>query len=60
MGVLSRYYHLFNQNFTGRRDSVNLSPLPIAIEDELEYEISQILDSKLNHCRKPPLLYYVH
>jgi len=21
MGVLSRYYHLFNQNFTGRRDN---------------------------------------
>ena len=23
MGVLSRYYHLFNQLFTGRRDTVN-------------------------------------
>jgi len=23
MGVLSRYYHLFNQNFTGRRDTVD-------------------------------------
>jgi len=21
IGVLSRYYHLFNQNFTGRRDN---------------------------------------
>jgi len=38
---------------------VNPPPPPIAIKGELEYEISQILDSKLNHRRKPPLLYYV-
>ena len=39
---------------------VNPPPPPIAIKGELEYEISQILDSKLDRRRKPPLLYYVH
>ena len=38
---------------------VNLPPLPIAIEGELEYKISQILNLKLDHRRKPSLLYYV-
>jgi len=27
MGVLSRYYHLFNQNFTGWRDTDNTSSM---------------------------------
>ena len=39
---------------------VNPPPPPITVDSELEYEISQILDSKLDHRRKPPLLYYVH
>ena len=33
---------------------VNLPPLSIAIEGELEYKISQILNLKLDHRRKPP------
>jgi len=34
-------------------------PLPIEVNGNLKYEISQILDSKWDHCRKLPLLYYV-
>ena len=34
-------------------------PPPIEVEGELEYEISEIVDSKLDKRRKCPLLYYV-
>ena len=37
----------------------NPPPPPIVVNGNLEYEILQVLDSKLNHCRKLPLLYYV-
>jgi len=35
-------------------------PPPVIIESKLEYEISQVLDAKLDHCCKPPLLYFIH
>ena len=38
---------------------INPSSPPIEVDGDLEYEISRILDSKLNCRRKPPLLYYV-
>ena len=34
-------------------------PLPIEVDDNLKYEISQILESKWDHCRKLSLLYYI-
>ena len=34
-------------------------PPPITIDEELEYEISEIVDSKLDRQRKCPLLYLV-
>jgi len=34
-------------------------PPPIAIDGNLEYEIAQILDARLDRRRKNPLLYYV-
>ena len=34
-------------------------PPPIEIEDDLEYEISEILDSKIDNRRRCKLLYYV-
>jgi hypothetical protein len=34
-------------------------PPPIKVEGELEYEIAEILDSKLDWCHRPPLLYLV-
>src|ERR1700743_299860 len=34
-------------------------PLPVEIEGELEYEIAEILSSKLDRRRKPPLMYLV-
>ena len=39
---------------------VNPPPPPVTIDGDLEYEISQVLDSKLDRRRKPALLYYVH
>jgi len=38
---------------------VNLPSLPIEIDSNLEFEIAQILDSKLDQCKKDLLLYYV-
>ena len=36
-------------------------PPPVLVEGELEFEISEILDSKVNHCRHLcKLLYLVH
>ena len=37
----------------------NPPPPPVSIEGNLEYEITQILDAKLDHRQKRPLLYYV-
>ena len=37
----------------------NPPPSPIEVEGDIEYEIAQVLDSKLDHRRKSPLLYYV-
>jgi hypothetical protein len=34
-------------------------PPPIELEDKLEYEISEILDSKIDNRRRCKLLYYV-
>jgi hypothetical protein len=34
-------------------------PPPIEVEGELEYEIAEILNRKLDWCRQPPLLYLV-
>ena len=38
---------------------VQPAPPPIEIDDELEYEIAEILDSKIDNCRKCKLLYFV-
>ena len=35
-------------------------PLPVGIEGELEYEISEIIDSKVDKCQSCKLLYLVH
>jgi len=37
----------------------NPPPLPIKIVGHLEFEVAQILDSKLDKQRKDPLLYYI-
>jgi len=37
----------------------NPPPPPIKVEGNLEYEISRVLDSKLDHRRRNPFLYYV-
>ena len=34
-------------------------PPPVVIDDELEYEIAEVLDSKIDNRRKCKLLYYV-
>ena len=34
-------------------------PLPIEIDDELEYEIAEILDSKIDNQQRCKLLYFV-
>ena len=41
-------------------NQVQPAPPPIEINDELEYEIAEILDSKINNRRKCKLLYFVH
>jgi len=41
-------------------DRHNPPPPPIKTADHLEFEVAQILDSKLDKRRKDPLLYYVH
>ena len=38
---------------------VQPAPPPIEIDDELEYKIAEILDSKIDNCRKCKLLYFV-
>ena len=38
---------------------VQSPPLPVDIEGELEYEISEIVDSKIDKCRSCKLLYLV-
>jgi len=38
---------------------VNPFPPPVEVDSNLEYEISRILDSRIDHWRKPPLLYYI-
>jgi len=38
---------------------LNSSLPPIVIDGNLEFELEQVLDSKLDHQRKDPLLYYV-
>ena len=38
---------------------VQPAPLPVEIDDELEYEIAEILDSKTNNRRRCKLLYFV-
>jgi len=40
-------------------DRTNPPPPPIVVDGNLEYEISQILDLKWDHCRSSPFLYYV-
>ena len=34
-------------------------PPPVEVDDDIEYKIVEILDSKLNQCRKCKLLYLV-
>src|SRR5882724_10868822 len=42
-------------------DHVQTPPPPIIVDDELEFEISEILDSKIdNQCHPCKLLYLVH
>ena len=42
-------------------DCVQPPPLPILADDELEFEISEILDSKIDNCQQAcKLLYLVH
>ena len=38
---------------------VQFLPLPVDIEGELEYEISEIVDSKIDKCQSCKLLYLV-
>ena len=38
---------------------VQPAPPPVEIDDELEYEIAEILDSKINNRRRCKLLYFV-
>jgi len=38
---------------------VNSLSLLVEVDGNLEYKISHILDSRIDHRRKPPLLYYV-
>ena len=40
-------------------DCIQSPPPPVNIEGELEYEIAEILNSKLDHHRHPPLMYLV-
>src|SRR5882724_4165859 len=41
-------------------DRIQPPPPPITVDDELKFEISEILDSKIdNHCRTCKLLYLV-
>ena len=35
------------------------APLPVEIDDELEYEIAEILDSKIDSQQRCKLLYFV-
>ena len=39
---------------------VQPAPPPMEIDDELEYEIAEILDSKINNRRRCKLLYFIH
>ena len=38
---------------------VQSPPPPVEVQGELEYEISEVLDSKIDHCRSCKLLYLV-
>jgi len=38
---------------------VNPPPLPLEIDTNLEFKVAQILDSKLNRCKKRPWLYLI-
>ena len=40
-------------------DRIQSPPPPVDVEGELEYEIAEILDSKLDRRRRPPLMYLV-
>ena len=40
-------------------ERIQLAPAPVIIDGEPEYEISQIVDSKINHRRACKLLYKV-
>ena len=40
-------------------DQTNPPPPPIKVDRNLKYKILQILDSKWDHCRLSPLLYYI-
>ena len=37
----------------------NLPPPPVKVDGNTEYEISQVLDYRIDHRRKTPLIYYV-
>jgi len=42
-------------------DRIQPPPPPVEVDGELEFEISEILDSKVDHqCRSCKLLYLVH
>jgi len=40
-------------------DQINPPPPPVEVDGEIEYEITQILNSKMDYRRRPPLMYYV-
>ena len=40
-------------------NQVQPAPPPVEINDELEYKMAEILDSKIDNCRKCKLLYFV-
>jgi len=40
-------------------DRINSLPPSVEVDSEIEYEIAQILDSKMDHRRRPPLMYYI-
>jgi len=46
----------FNSQIPNRESTL---PPPVVVDGNLEFEIEKVLDSKLDHRRRDPLLYYV-
>jgi len=40
-------------------DQINPPPPPVEVDSEIEYKITQILNSKMDYRRRPPLMYYI-